>query len=198
VLKIRLNEDPVRKPKPIALKSKGKPSKALKANESKDESPVGDSEEALVVEMFMLFNRLQCLARKNEKFLSRVSVYKSSMKEDQKGYFNCKEHDHFIADCPHLQKDKSKNSNFKSNKFKRQIKQSMMATLEDLDNESGFDKDEANVVVGLVATVASDPEYGTDSKYENVVYSKIPRAELIESLKELFTHFEHRSNELKI
>jgi len=40
-----------------------------------------------------------------------------------------------------------------------------------LDNESGSDKDEAgeeaNVVVGLVATVASDAEPETDSEDEN-------------------------------
>jgi hypothetical protein len=87
------------------------------------------------------------------------------MKQDQKGCFNCKKPDHFIVDCPDLQKEKSKEKskkpNFKYNKFRRQSMQSLMATLEDLDNESGSDKDEAevegNVVVGLVATVASDP-----------------------------------------
>jgi hypothetical protein len=51
-----------------------------------------------------------------------------------------------------------------------------VATWEDLGIESGSDKDEAedeaNVVVGLVATVASDAESGTDSKDENEVYSK--------------------------
>jgi len=76
-----------------------------------------------------------------------------------------------------------------------------MATWEDLDNESWSKKDEAeekgNVVVGLVATVTSDAESGTNSKDENKVYSKIPKNELIESLKELLTHFENRSNELK-
>jgi len=90
---------------------------------------------------------------------------------------------------------------FKSNKFRRQIKQSLMATWEDLDSESGPDKDddedEANVAMGLVATEASEVEPDTDSEDENEVYSKIPRDELIESLKELLTHFEHRTNELK-
>jgi hypothetical protein len=38
---IGLNEqEPIRKPKTIALKSKGKSSQGLKANESEDESPV--------------------------------------------------------------------------------------------------------------------------------------------------------------
>jgi len=42
-------------------------------------------------------------------------------------------------------------------------------------------------------------EAESDSEYEdeNEVYSKIPREELIESLKELLTHFELRTNELK-
>jgi hypothetical protein len=70
-----------------------------------------------------------------------------------------------------------------------------------LDSESGSDKDdakdEANVAVGLVATIASEAEPETDSEDEDVVYSKIPKSELIESLKELLSHFEYISNELK-
>jgi len=80
--------------------------------------------------------------------LSRRSGYRGSKKEDQKGSFNCKNPGHFIVDCPDLQKEKSKNkskkSTFKSNKIKKQIKQSLMATWEDLDNESESDKDDAN------------------------------------------------------
>ena len=123
---IGLNEqEPVKKPKSIALKSKGKSSKALKANESEDESHAGDSDEDLIVveEMTMLSNRLQYLARKSKKFLGRGSGYKGSRKEDQKVCFNCKKHGHFIADYPDLQKEKakekSKKPNFKSNKFRR-------------------------------------------------------------------------------
>ena len=76
-----------------------------------------------------------------------------------------------------------------------------MATWEDLDSESGSEKeeveDEANVAVGLVATLTSEAKPDSDSKDENEVYTKIPRKELIESFKELFTHFEVRTNELK-
>jgi hypothetical protein len=76
-----------------------------------------------------------------------------------------------------------------------------MGTWEDLDNDSGSDKDEAedegNVDVGLVATEALDAKPEIDSEDENEVYYKIPIAKLIESLKELLTHFENRSNELK-
>jgi len=55
-------------------------------------------------------------------------------------------------------------------------------------------EDEANVAVGLVATLTSEAEPKSDSEDENEVYSKIPKEELIESLKELLTHFELRSN----
>jgi len=76
-----------------------------------------------------------------------------------------------------------------------------MATWKDLDNESGSEKeeaeDEANVAVGLVATLTSEVKPDSDSEDENEVYSKIPREELIESLKELLTHFGLRTNELK-
>ena len=138
-------------------------SKALKVIEFREEYPVGESDEDPVVveKMVMLTNKLQYLARKNKKFLSRSSGYKGSRKEDQKGCFNCKKPGHFIVNCPDLQKDKSKEKSnkltLKSNKFRRQIKQSLMTTWEDLDSESGFDKneagDEANLDVGLVATI---------------------------------------------
>jgi len=82
--------------------------------------------------MTILSSRLKYLAKKNKKFLSRRSGYKGSTKEDQKGCFNCKKLRHFIVDYPDLQKekskDKSKKSTFKSNKIKKQIKQSLMAT----------------------------------------------------------------------
>jgi len=75
-----------------------------------------------------------------------------------------------------------------------------MATWEDLDSESGSEKEEAeeeaNVVVGLVAIVTSKAELDSDFEDENEVYAKIPKEELVESLKELLTHFEIRTNEL--
>jgi len=76
-----------------------------------------------------------------------------------------------------------------------------MATWEDLDSEFESDKDDADegakIAVGLVATATSEAEPETYSEEENEVYSKIPREELIESLKELLTHFELRTNDLK-
>jgi len=210
---IGLNEhEPVKKPKSIALKSRGKSTKALKALKSEEESTSEDSDEdpEIIPKMAMLSNRLQYLAKKNKKFMSRGSSHKSSRKEEHKGCFNCKKTGHFIADCPDLRKEKSKakskKSVFKSNKFKKQIKKSLMATWEDLDNESESDKDdaeeEANIAMGLVATVedekeSSDAESCTDSENETEVYSKLTRSELIDSLKELLGHYENQSSELR-
>jgi len=88
VHEISLNEhEPAKKSKSIALPSKGKSSKALKVIESKEESPDGDSDEDPAEKMAMLSNRLQYLAKKNKKFLSRRSSYKGSKKEDQKVCF---------------------------------------------------------------------------------------------------------------
>jgi hypothetical protein len=206
VHEISLNEhEHAKKSKSIALPSKGKSSKALKVIESEEESPDGDSDEDPTEKMAMLSNKLEYLARKNMKFLSKRGGYKSSKKEDQNGCFNCKKPGHFIVDCPYHQKekskDKSKKSSFNSRKFRKQIKKSLMATWEDLDSEFGSEKEEAEkvakVAVRLVATVTSEAEPDSGSEDENEVYSKIPREELIESLKELLTHFELRTNELK-
>ncbi|KEH41790.1 hypothetical protein MTR_1g054790 [Medicago truncatula] len=83
--------------------------------------------------LYMLSNRLQYLAWKNKKFLSRGSGYKGSWKEDQKGCFNCK--------------------------------------------KSGSEKDEAeneaNVAMGLVATVASDIDSGTNSEDKNEIWLRV-------------------------
>jgi len=194
----------LRKVKSIALPSRGKSSKALKVVESEDESPDGDFDEDPTEKMAMLSNKLEYLARKNMKFLSKKGGYKSSKKEDQKGCFNCKKTGHFIAEYPDLQKEKSKDktrkASFNTRKFRKQIKKSLMATWEDLDSEFGSEKedaeDEANIVFGLVATVTSEVEPDSNSGDENEVYAKIPKEELVESLKELLTHFEIRTNEL--
>jgi len=73
--KLSLNEhESTKKSKSIALPSKGKTSKALKVVESEEEdSPNGDSDEEVIEMMAMLSNRLQYLAKKNKKFLSRRS-----------------------------------------------------------------------------------------------------------------------------
>jgi len=128
----RNEHEPAKKVKSIALPSKGKSSKAFKVIEFEDESPDGDSDEDPTEKMAMLSNKLEYLAKKNRKFLSKRGGYKSSKKEDQKGCFHCKKPGHFIAECPDLQKekskDKSKKSSFNSRKFRKQIKKSLTAT----------------------------------------------------------------------
>jgi len=167
VHEIGLNEhEPAMKVKSIALPSRGKSSKALKVVESENESPDGDSDEDPTEKMAMLSNKLEYVARKNMKFISKKGGYKSSKKEDQKGCFNCKKTGHFSAECPDLQKekskDKSKKASFNTRKFRKQIKKCLMATWEDLDSEFGSEKEEAeeeaNVAMGLVATVTSEAE----------------------------------------
>jgi len=156
-----LNQDePAKKSKSIALK--GKSSKALKADESEDESPAGGSDEdPEAEEMTMLSKRLQYLAKRNKSFSNNISGYKESIskKEDQKGCFNCKKLGHFIADCPELQKDKSKEklkkTSFKSSNFRNKIKKSMMSTWDDLDKESESEKEEFEEQANL-ALVADD------------------------------------------
>jgi len=169
------------------------------------ESEDSDEDPEIVQKMAMLSNKLQYLAKKNKRFLSRSSSHKSSRKKE-KGCFNCKKTGHFIAECPDLQKDKSKKPIFKSNKFKKQIKKSLMATWEDLDNESESDKeeaeDEAKIDMALVAideneVETSDAEFCTDSETETEVYSKLTRSELVDSIKELLSLYENQSSELK-
>jgi len=77
-----LNEhEPTKKVKSIALPSKGKSSKDFKVVESEDESPDGDSDQDPTEKMAMLSNKLEYLARKNMKFLSKKGGYKSSRKK---------------------------------------------------------------------------------------------------------------------
>ena len=82
----------MRKSKSIALKSKGKSSKALKANESEDESPAGGFEEDPEVEEMVMFSkRLQYLDKKNRKFLGRSSGYKGLRKRRSEGLLQLQE-----------------------------------------------------------------------------------------------------------
>jgi len=68
----------------------------------------------------MLSNKLEYLAKKNRKFLSKKGGYKSSKKEDQKGCFNCRKPGNIIDDCPDLLKEKSKD---KVKEIKIQLKE---------------------------------------------------------------------------
>jgi len=82
VHEIVLNEhEPAKKVKSIALPSRGKSSIALKVVESEDESPDGDSDEDPTEKMAMLSNKLEYLARKNRKFLSKKVVTKAQRRK---------------------------------------------------------------------------------------------------------------------
>jgi len=82
VRELSLNEhESAKKSKSIALPSKGRSSKALKVVESKGESSDGDFDEDPAEMMAMLSNRLQYLAKKNKKFLSRRVVTRASRKK---------------------------------------------------------------------------------------------------------------------
>jgi len=83
VHEMSLNEhESTKKTRSIALPSKGKSSKALKVIESEEESPDGDFDEDPAEKMVMLSSKLQYLAMKNRKFLTKRGGYKSSKKED--------------------------------------------------------------------------------------------------------------------
>ena len=82
-------------------------STSLSASEDSEEDP------EIVQKMAMLSNKLQYLAKKNRRFLSRSSNHKSSRKEE-KGCFNCKKTGHFIPECPDLQNVKSKDKSKKA------------------------------------------------------------------------------------
>ncbi|XP_039688653.1 lisH domain-containing protein C1711.05-like [Medicago truncatula] len=159
VHEISLNEhESSKKSKSIALPSKGKSSKALKVVESEEESPDGDSDEDPTEKMAMLSNKLEYLAKKNRKFLMKKEAWT-------------------LADCPDLQKekskDKSKRSSFNTRKFRKQIKKSLMATWEDLDSDSDSEKEDSEedskVAVGLVATVTSEADSDSDYEDENEI-----------------------------
>ena len=74
VHEIGLNEhEPAKKNKSSALPSKWKSSIPLKVIESEEESPDEDSDEDPTENMAMLSNKLEYMARKNRKFLSKAT-----------------------------------------------------------------------------------------------------------------------------
>ncbi|MCI92248.1 hypothetical protein A2U01_0113544, partial [Trifolium medium] len=62
---------------------------------------------------------------------------------------------HFIADCPEMSsKDKSKRNISKKEHYKNKLKNSLMATFEELSSESEPEDEEANLA--LMASADSD------------------------------------------
>src|SRR4030067_1028231 len=159
-----------KKSKSIALKSKGKESKALKAVESKGEPSEEEPEDSEAEELALLTRRLQRLTGKNKKFFrSYGSKGSGSKKEEQKNCYNCKKPGHFIAECPDMPKEKTKKSGSKSSNFKKNLSKSLMAAWDQLDKESDSEKeDDEEANLALMATTSSyaESEFDSDSDAE--------------------------------
>src|SRR4030043_770616 len=191
-----------KKSKTIALKSKGKEVKALKAADSEGESSEADHEDSEAEELALLTRRFQRWAGKNKKF-SRSSNSKGSgkKKEEQKSCYNCKKPGHFIAECPNLPKDKAKKSSSKSSNYKKSFKKSLMATWDQLDKESDSEKeDDEEANLALMATTSSDAESesDSDSEEEDEVLSELSNFELASMLKETVKLYMEKVKELKL
>lgn len=111
-------DEPVKKSKSLDLISVGKSIKTSQAYEPKESTHDEDSEEdSIDDEMNFIIKRFQYLANKNKRSSSRSSGFRGSIsivnKDDNKGCFNCRKQDHFIAGCTNLQKDKQKKEAFK-------------------------------------------------------------------------------------
>lgn len=132
-------DEPDWKSKPLALKYVPKYSKATQVQESKEASHVeGSEDDSDNEDMAFIIKRFQYLAKKNKRFYGKTSVFRGSSskekKDDQKGCFNYKKHGHFIADCPEVQKNKSKKGSYQKDSFRNKFKKSLMATWDELDN----------------------------------------------------------------
>lgn len=135
----------INKSKSLALKFIGRYEKSSQTWEHKEATRDEASDEDLDDDkMTFIIKRFQYLTNKNKKFSGRRSGFSgTSFKvntDDQKGYFNFQKHDHFIVDCPDLQKDKDKKENFQKNNLRSKFKKSFMETWDELDDEEEADK----------------------------------------------------------
>src|SRR4030067_2120365 len=192
-----------KKSKTIALKSKDKEVRALKAAESEEESVEEDFEDSEAEELALLTKRFQRWTGKNKKFSRSSSSKGSNLKKEEKNCFNCKKPCHFIADCLELKKDKSKKNSSKTSNVKRNFMKSVMAAWDELDKDSGSEKEddeEANLALMAIASsdTESESESETDSEDEDEVYSKTSKSELVSMVKDSIRLCIKKSNELKI
>ncbi|KAK2373437.1 gag-protease polyprotein [Trifolium repens] len=204
-----MSDEPVRKSKSLALSSTKSSSKALKAKviesnaEASEEMLEEDSEED---EMALMTRRFQQLNMKFKKFSNRSSGSRSSgfkdKKEDLNKCFNCKKPGHFIADCPEKSsRDKVKGKSISKERFKNKVKKGLMATWEDINDESDDDtEEEANLA--LMATASEDNDSDTESDEESdeelEVFSNLTQSELVNSLKTALKHYALKSKHYKI
>jgi hypothetical protein len=97
-------------------------------------------------------------------------------------------------------KDKYKNKSSSKERFKDRVKKSLLATWENLENDSDGDADE-NENLALMAKTSEDSnsetESESDSDEEQEVYSNQTQSELIHSLKIAVKHYTHKSMQYK-
>lgn len=158
-------DEPIKKSKTLALKSvvdkfsdiAVRSSRVIKSEEAFDkEDSDGDTDDE---QMSFIIKRFQHLTNKNKRFSNRIfSLGETSFrvnKVKQKERFNCQKPEHFIADCPELQKDKTKKGNLHKNDFRRKFKKSLMETCDELDDEEKADKNKEEANLALMALIYS-------------------------------------------
>lgn len=159
-------DDHLKKSKSLALKSvverygdkAVRSSKVWKSEEpSDDEDSDGDTNDE---EITFIIKGFQHLDNKNKRFSGRrygfIGTSSKVNKVDQKGCFKCQKHDHFIVDCPELQKDKAKKGSFQNNNFISKLKKNLMETYGKLDNDEEDGKDEEETNLALMDLPFSD------------------------------------------
>ncbi|KAI5417687.1 hypothetical protein KIW84_042340 [Lathyrus oleraceus] len=166
----------------MALKSISKDAKASHVWESEEASHVEGFEDDLDdKEMTFIIKRFYYLAKKNKRFSGRSSGFRGSSfrenKDGHKGCFNYKNSDHFIIECPELQKDKLKKRIFQKDSIKKKFKKILMETWDEIDNEEDSKKDEEQANLALMNLISSEAESNSDfsskSEEEDVAFSKL-------------------------
>ncbi|XP_058741260.1 uncharacterized protein LOC131613625 [Vicia villosa] len=200
---IELQEDePQRKRKFVALKSKSEKKKAFQAEEESEEK---DSSED---EMSLLSKRLnQLWKHRKRKFQgSRRSKDISGLSSGQKRAsgkevicYECKEHGHYKYDCPKLDKDKKPKKALKT-------KKGLTTIWDESDSrEENSDEEQANMVVMEEAStmkVISESELTTDNESnsddEQEVLSSLSRSKLESRFSELMKRYHLLISKYKI
>ncbi|XP_050915307.1 uncharacterized protein LOC127130322 [Lathyrus oleraceus] len=193
---MKLNEDePLKKSKYLTLKSSGKSVKAPKIWKSEEVSQSEAFEEdSDNDDITFIIKRFQYLVKKNNILCGISNVLRGPSsrdnKDDQKGFFNYKKSDHFIVECPELQKDKAKKGSFQKNRFRKRFKKSLTATWDELNNEEDFEKYEEHDSLDFMALTSSEEGSGSDYSSESeddAVFSELSRSNLITSIQDLMS-----------
>jgi len=183
-----IGDEPTKKSKSIALKSKGKSAKALQALESNEETLEGDFDNGSdVEEMVFLTKRLCYMNRKKKRFYGRRNGVKGSSnkekKDEPKARFNYKKHGRSIVDYPGIQKESSNKENFKS-----RVKKCLMVTWEDLDVEY----DEEEVHLAMMEETSYDTDSDVDAEDDDELFFELTREKLITVVKDLISNYQSK------